>query len=411
MSALLFALGAWGCNNSPATSSTGTSKLSSSSGGNGTFGVGIGAGGPSSSTSGSPGSSGNTGSVSNTSNTSNTNAATSGTNANTTGQTNGTDSGTTNSNGNSDNTSDSNTSNTSGTSSTGTSGACLPNCTYAGPNNASLCCSGIVDSFSYCDDSQSSCLNPSTVSTSTSGTSSSSSSTTGFSGCYDSCQTPPNGNATYCCTGMVDSQGLCDDAQSDCLNPTTASSSSGTLGTTGSSGSGFACSPANACHSGYTCVNGNCVLNGGNGQLQITLEWQNTPRTAEDMDLHVVEPNGCEIWYGDTNRPTGTSQCGAVGSLDLDSNAGCGSIQPVGQPGADIENVIYTWPDGGGVTPPSGTYTVRVDYYENCDGASSVPFQVKIRKGNTTTTYPGVLYSADYGSAGSGTTMATFTYP
>jgi hypothetical protein len=94
-----------------------------------------------------------------------------------------------------------------------------------------------------------------------------------------------------------------------------------------------------------------------------------------------------------------------VGSLDLDSNAGCGLDN------VDIENVIYPDPDGG-VAPPSGQYIVRVDFYANCDQTQSVPFQVEVRKNGQLSIYCGGFGSADdHGSAGSGLTVATFTYP
>lgn len=139
---------------------------------------------------------------------------------------------------------------------------------------------------------------------------------------------------------------------------------------------GGACAPRDAgpvsctvnCGDGFTCQGGTCVLNGGSGPVQITLRWN----TSEDLDLHVDEPrpNGgtCEIYYGNSNRPTGTSSCGAVGSLDLDSNPGCS------YDGVEIENVIY--PPG---TAPSGHYFVRVDHYANCSPLTQVPFELEVR--------------------------------
>jgi hypothetical protein len=109
----------------------------------------------------------------------------------------------------------------------------------------------------------------------------------------------------------------------------------------------------------------------------------------------VVEPEGCEVWYG--NRA-------CVGRLDLDSNAGCNLDN------LDTENVIYP-PDGGPL--PSGTYTVRVDFYEACDSSPSIPYEVIVRANGTTTNYCGEFSAAnaDFGGAGSGATVATFTLP
>src|SRR5262252_8563271 len=75
------------------------------------------------------------------------------------------------------------------------------------------------------------------------------------------------------------------------------------------------------------------------GDVQVSVSWN----VDNDIDLHVVDPNGFEIYYAQQLSPEG-------GELDLDSNAGC-VIDSV-----DNENIL--WPIG---KAPSGTYTVRVD--------------------------------------------------
>jgi hypothetical protein len=160
------------------------------------------------------------------------------------------------------------------------------------------------------------------------------------------------------------------------------------------------------CRDGFHCLNGNCVLNGGSGPVQVTLRW-NTP---EDVDLHVDEPlptgGVCEIYYGDPNRTGDPSSCGAVGSLDLDSNAGCG-IDNV-----DIENVIY--PPG---TAPHGLYNVRIDYYENCEmSLQYLPFEVEARFNGNTIGVCGVFYPSDpdwsdSGAANAGRLVMSFVVP
>ena len=174
-----------------------------------------------------------------------------------------------------------------------------------------------------------------------------------------------------------------------------------------------ACDPLNPCPSGFICQDGVCVLNGGQGQLQITLSWNHTPRHPEDLDLHVLEPNAfggsCEIYYGQTNAPGNPSPCGAVGSLDLDANSACNGVPPPLGLGQDTENIIYP----AGRPAPSGHYVVRVDYYANCDGANEVPFTVVLRQGSQTTLYPGVFHAgdADNGGAQSGHTIVQFDIP
>src|SRR5439155_5805238 len=127
--------------------------------------------------------------------------------------------------------------------------------------------------------------------------------------------------------------------------------------------------------------------NGGGGPVQVTLRWN----TSEDVDLHVREPSAaggsCEIWYGDPNdAANGPSMCGAMGSLDLDSNAGCSADN------VDIENIIYP----AGATAPSGVYSVYVDHYMNCDSAlTAVPFEVGARFNGMTVGLCGVFLPSD----------------
>jgi hypothetical protein len=165
------------------------------------------------------------------------------------------------------------------------------------------------------------------------------------------------------------------------------------------------CTPS--CNEGFHCEASGCVLNGGGGPVQVTLRWN----LGEDLDLHVMEPlpggGQCEIWYGDTNRSGSPSSCGAKGSLDLDSNAGC-SVDNV-----DIENVIYQ----AGSTAPSGQYDVRIDFYENCDmSLSMIPFEVEARFNGMTAGVCGVFNRSDpdwsdSGSAGAGRLVMSFVVP
>jgi hypothetical protein len=97
----------------------------------------------------------------------------------------------------------------------------------------------------------------------------------------------------------------------------------------------------------------------GTGDVQITLRWD----TTADLDLHVVDPFGEEIYYDNEFADSG-------GELDVDSNADCSSATT-----SPVENVF--WPTGGA---PGGQYTVIVDYYYPCEpnGIGPADYEVTI---------------------------------
>ena len=100
----------------------------------------------------------------------------------------------------------------------------------------------------------------------------------------------------------------------------------------------------------------------GQGTVQVTLIWDND----NDMDLHVLEPNGTRIWYA-SRGPTATG-----GRLDRDDNVFvCGrDIEPGG-----VENTY--WPTG--TTPQAGTYTVEVREYARCQNPANWVAEVHIQ--------------------------------
>lgn len=92
-----------------------------------------------------------------------------------------------------------------------------------------------------------------------------------------------------------------------------------------------------------------CEQVAADGVVRVTLSWTN----QVDMDLHVTEPDGNEIFYANPAAPSG-------GELDVD-------VQCRGSGG--IENVFW---DGSTDTPQDGTYTVGVDEYNQCgDGPAA----------------------------------------
>jgi hypothetical protein len=83
----------------------------------------------------------------------------------------------------------------------------------------------------------------------------------------------------------------------------------------------------------------------GTGDVQVTLIWHDT----NDLDLHVTDPAGAEIYYASRGSASG-------GRLDVDANAACR-----GTTGEPRENIF--WPTG---MAPTGKYTVKVVYFDHC---------------------------------------------
>ena len=116
----------------------------------------------------------------------------------------------------------------------------------------------------------------------------------------------------------------------------------------------------------------------GTGDIQITLTWD----VDSDVDLHVLDPNGEEIYYGHPSSASG-------GKLDLDSNAGCDLDHK------RAENI--TWPTG---TAPQGWYIILIDYWDACGQAETHALITYNIKDQTRTLYSGA--AGPYPQTGSG---------
>lgn len=99
------------------------------------------------------------------------------------------------------------------------------------------------------------------------------------------------------------------------------------------------------------------IIENGTGTLQVSLSFD----TSKDVDLHLIEPNGSHIYYGDPNSNNG-------GCLDVDSNAGC-YIDNINN-----ENIFY----GEDANVEPGLYTVYVDMWENCDESLPTNFVLTV---------------------------------
>jgi hypothetical protein len=126
----------------------------------------------------------------------------------------------------------------------------------------------------------------------------------------------------------------------------------------------------------------------GSGDIQVSVSFD----TDTDVDLHVVEPAGCEIYYGN-------DYCGSGGWLDLDSNPACSMDY--------VNNENIYWPEG---QAPEGTYIVRVDFYEDCCWCGA-NYTVTIHYCGDMEIYEGHFAAGtdDSGGAGDGVTVATFS--
>lgn len=93
------------------------------------------------------------------------------------------------------------------------------------------------------------------------------------------------------------------------------------------------------------------------GSIQVTAAWN----SASDIDLHVIDPMGEEVYYGHRNSASG-------GVLDRDANAACSVSPPT------VENVYWN------SAPPQGAYRIRLVAYDMC-GSPQTPVTVSVAVG------------------------------
>ncbi|MBN1598483.1 MAG: hypothetical protein JW894_09330 [Bacteroidales bacterium] len=133
------------------------------------------------------------------------------------------------------------------------------------------------------------------------------------------------------------------------------------------------------------------------GNLQVICTWDQ----LNDVDLHLIEPEGEEIYWDNPESDFG-------GVLDMDSNPACDLD------GINNENITYDEE----ATIQVGEYTVRVDLHESCFVTDTTYFTVKVLVNDTLITeltsgtnpyYGQFEYTdADNGGEGSGVTVMTF---
>ncbi len=118
----------------------------------------------------------------------------------------------------------------------------------------------------------------------------------------------------------------------------------------------------------------------GTGDVQVTLLWN----SGEDLDLHVTDPTGFELYFSTARAPS-TSPSG--GQLDQDDTAGCGTPSAT-----HVENIF--WPEGGA---PTGQYEAWVKNYRGCGPPAS--YQLRITVAGTVVYNDGGSLAADQESA------------
>lgn len=132
------------------------------------------------------------------------------------------------------------------------------------------------------------------------------------------------------------------------------------------------------------------VINVGTGDVQMNVTWD----TKADLDLHVVDPSGAEIYWGARTSSTG-------GRLDLDSNAACATDGP------RAENIFWA----SGLIAPRGEYVVRVDHWSSC-GAALTNYVVTVNaRGRAPQVFSGVFTGqGDAGGKASGVKITALSY-
>ena len=132
------------------------------------------------------------------------------------------------------------------------------------------------------------------------------------------------------------------------------------------------------------------VIAVGTGDVQVNVTWD----SKADVDLHVIDPTQQEVYWAGRTSTTG-------GTLDLDSNAGCGSDGP------RAENVFWA----SGLIAPRGEYRIRVDYWSSC-GVALTNYVVTVNaRGKPPQVFSGVFTgTGDGGGKGAGKNITTLTY-
>ena len=123
------------------------------------------------------------------------------------------------------------------------------------------------------------------------------------------------------------------------------------------------------------------------GDVEVTVSWD----SHADLDLHVADPNGDEVYFDSETVESG-------GELDLEAG-NCSPPDPV-------RNEHIAWTGG---SPPPGLYEVRVDQWSSC-GVPETNYVVRVYNHGRVTTFSGTFEApGDLGNRGSGRVITRFT--
>ena len=122
--------------------------------------------------------------------------------------------------------------------------------------------------------------------------------------------------------------------------------------------------------------------------VQVTVSWD----TDADLDLHVADPTGHEVYFGSRVVESG-------GRLFPDSD----DCEP-----DNIRNERIAWTEG---TPPPGLYEVRLSHFDSCD-AEETNYILTVYNHGHTTTFSGTFTGPGGDSArGTGRVITRFEVP
>jgi hypothetical protein len=131
----------------------------------------------------------------------------------------------------------------------------------------------------------------------------------------------------------------------------------------------------------------------GTGDIQISVAWDD----SADVDLHVIDPNGEQIYFGHRDAASG-------GTLDLDANAACGrNTFSDGSPPAFASNENVVWPTGMAIP---GTYTVFLHYWSAC-GLAQTNWVATIQRVGAS---PQIFTGTFVGATSATDTVSVFTH-